>query len=192
MLDRLNNRIYIKYKENDIGGSIIAIICSAVVIIGVYNNIINGTYKFLKLFFSSKFTIVLSIIVCVIVFIIGSMGILFSSNVDFHIDLYLKKLVLIQGRKPFWKYIDIDFNKIKEINILRTQITIKKANGRYKNVDNYVLEIYDNDLNAYSCYDNMDIEKIIEIANELSIIFDVKVIDRTEHIDYEGFRQRII
>jgi hypothetical protein len=195
MLDRQNNKIYIQYTENTtIGGSIAAIFCSIISIIGIYNSIIKREYELeiLNLFFQSKFTMVLSIIICIVVLIIGVMNILFSSNIDFHIDLYIKKLVLIQGRKPFGRNIRIDFDQIKEINILRTQILIEGKNRRHEKIDNYILDIYDNDLNAYSCYDNMDIDKIIETAKELSTILNVKVIGRTDCIDYEGFKQRII
>jgi hypothetical protein len=194
MLDRKNNKIYIQYKENDAGGSITAIFGSAIGFIGIYNNIFNKEYEseVLRIIFQSKFTMVLFIMICVVIFIIGVLNILFSNNIDFHVDLYSKKLVLIQGRKPFGKNINIDFNQIREINILRTKKLIEKENNRYENIDNYIMEIYDSDLNAYTCYDNADIEKIMETANELAAVFNVIVIDRTDCIDYEGFKQRII
>jgi hypothetical protein len=175
------------------GGSIAGIIVSAIGMISIYNNVINGEYKLeaLNIFFKSKFTIVLCISICVIVFIIGIVNILFSGDIDFHIDLNTKRLVLIQGRKPFLRNISIDFTQIKEINILRTEKTARAGN-RYKPADHYILDIYDNDLNAYSCYDTADIETIIEIADELSMVFDVKVMDRTHCADYEGFKRRVL
>jgi hypothetical protein len=194
MLDRFNNKIYLQYKRNDISRGIAAIIISGFGCFTFYNNIIAENYKLkvFNIFFQSKFLIVLFIIICITVFIGGVMNILFPNDIDYHIDLNIKKLVLIQGKKPFIKNISIDFCQIKEINLLKTKKQIEITDTRYKTVDNYIIEIYDNNLNAYSCYDDMDVNKIIEIANELSIIFNVKIMDRTDCIDYEGFRQRVI
>ena len=193
MLDRQNNKIYIQYKESALGGSIAAMIASAIGMINIYNIIMHGTYKLemLNVFLKSKFTMAVCISICVIVFILGIVNILFSSDIDFHIDLNTKRLVLIQGRKPFLRNIVIDFTQIKEINIVRTEKMVQTGN-RHKMIDHYIVDIYDRDLNAYSCYDNTGIETIMEIAEELSAVFGVSVVDRTHCTDYEGFKRRVL
>ncbi|GHV08457.1 hypothetical protein FACS189485_19960 [Spirochaetia bacterium] len=191
MLDRVNNKIYIKYRENDIIGSIGAIIGSGFFGISIYQDYINNGNGWLNRILKYKFMMVLVIIISIIVFIVGALSIFFAKDINYYIDLNIKKIILMLGKKPFRTEISLDFNEIKEILIIRRDVYVQEGRSG-KKVDKYFIDLYDEKLNAYECYDSENLETIIDIANELVNVLDVEVVDKTGTEDYEGFIKRII
>jgi len=193
MLDRQNNKIYIQYRKKSVGGSVGAVLFTGAACMSIYHQIINTHYKWevLNIFFKSAFTTALLIIIFVVIGIIGVMNSVFSSDIDFHLDLNTRELILVTGRKPFVTKVTLAFNRIREINIIRTNIQSGNGND-YKAVNHFMLDIYDEDLNAYRCYDSIHLEHILAIASELSAVCDTTLKDRTAIEDYEGFKKRIL
>jgi hypothetical protein len=108
---------------------------------------------------------------------------LFSSDINYHIDLSKKMLVLIQGKRPFRTKINVSFDQIKAVVLTK---------GGYTDETKYSIDIYDKNLNAYECYDEMDYQTIKDIAGELGNALNVGIIDKTDIENYEGFIQRVI
>jgi hypothetical protein len=100
----------------------------------------------------------------------------------------MRKLVLIQGQRPYKSEIILDFGEIREIVLVLTKFTVKKYKSEYK----YIIDIYDRQLNAYECYDETDFDIIQNTANEIGRIFNVDVLDKTDTDDYEGFIKRVV
>ncbi|MDR1399098.1 MAG: hypothetical protein LBJ41_04170 [Treponema sp.] len=189
MLDRENNRIYIKYRKNGLAKNIVSIISFGIFWLAMIDNYSKVQYKseMLNIFFQSHFASIFFAMVFFILFIIYALSMLFSSDINYHIDLSKKMLVLIQGKKPFRTEINVDFGQIKAVVVTKGGHT-----GEAKFYRKYSIDIYDKNLNAYECYDEMDYQTIKDIAGELGNTLNVSIVDRTDIENYEGFIQRVI
>jgi hypothetical protein len=189
MLDRENNRIYIKYRKTGLARNIVSIVSFGVFWLAMIDNYSKAQYKSetLNIFFQSRFASVLFVLGFVILFVIYAMNALFSSDINYYIDLNKKMLILTQGKKPFRTEISVGFDQIKEV-----VVTKGKYAGEAKFYHKYGIDIYDKKLNAYECYDEMDYQTIKDIAGELGNALNVSIVDRTDIENYEGFIQRVI
>jgi hypothetical protein len=190
MLDRENNKVYIKYRKSSWAESTAVILYTGAAGIGIVRRYFEkgAQNELADIFFKSGLTLVILGAALFIGFIIFMVNTLFSSDINFFIDLNRRKLVLIQGKRPFKSEINLDFGEIREIVLVRTKFTVKKYKSEYK----YIIDIYDRQLNAYECYDETDFDIIQNTANEIGRIFNVGVLDKTDTDDYEGFIKRVV
>lgn len=99
------------------------------------------------------------------------------------------KTVIIDTENKILTINEYDVNKeIREEDIKKI---ILRKHSIY-NAERFSIDIYDNDLNAYECFDTYSCEKAESAIVKLEKTFGYQVEDKTEKNDYEGFRKRII
>jgi hypothetical protein len=169
MLNSDDNRIYLKEEKKTINKTILAIIGMGILCINIYFRQINNVdnEKYLLVF----------IIVCLVIFIFRNL--LTRNFYTIFIDTIKNEIVFQQGNKKNKVEIKIPYDKIKEINIV-------------KYTKKFTIDIYDNELNAYECFDTDNYEDVLLTANEIEQILNIKIDDKTEEINYEGFKVRKI
>jgi hypothetical protein len=217
MLKRINNKVYIKHKNEKISGYFLAILSAGILCIGIidyFNKITEINFEnkgfsmllendyleggFIKILFENKWVVlflqsslakILLTIGLIIFFVIFIIKIFFTQNYDYHIDIEEKRIHLINGKWKFGKEIILDFNEIKSIIIVHF---VTKEDTTNEESYEYKIDIYDIELNAYEIYDHSEYEITREIAFEIGEILNIEVIDKADVENYEGFRQRVI
>jgi hypothetical protein len=189
--EREGNKIFLKQnKENHMGyiTGIIAIGIFCIFLINYFKGIKFDNDILDNFIHSDFFRIIFSIIIGVFI-IISILNKLFYSDYSYYINLDENNINIINGRWKFKEEYIIEFEKIKNI------VIIKSNQVDYRNktkVEIYKIDIYDNELNAYELYDSTNYEIISKIASWLQSITKKEIIEKTNIDDYEGFRKRTI
>jgi hypothetical protein len=169
MLRIENDKIYMKEIEKSLRGNIFAIISFGFLCIRFFFREVNKGNSI----FNEK-SLIIFVIACFLIYIIRTL--LSESNIIF-IDTSEKAIIFQQGNKKHKRETKIKYEEIKIIVIVNYT---KK----------YAIDIYDNELNAYECFDDKNYENILLIADEIEEILSIKIEDKTDEENYEGFRQR--
>jgi hypothetical protein len=183
------NKIYIQYKRENIICSIfsfVLLIFLCVFIIINFNNF-EPEDNFTNMFIQNnliKILIITGTLIFVGIFIIR---IIFYSNCDYYLDIKNKKIHLINGTWKFKNEIILEFDQIKNI------VLIESAElGEVGKIYTFKIDFYDNELNAYEILKNKNYDIVKNIADKISKIINVEIIDWSHIENYEGYRKRIL
>jgi hypothetical protein len=111
-------------------------------------------------------------------FIIFIIRTIFTDNSSIYADT-LKKSIIFEA----WNNKNIVNIKYDEVKII---VVLKSSNKKYS------IDIYDNELNAYECFNSENYEHIISVAKTLGNEINVKIEENIHILNYEGFKQRKI
>ena len=116
------------------------------------------------------------------------MEIIYHSNYSCYININEKNIYFMNGKWKFTNKIVMNFNQVKCIILLQNVCT----EGEGGKIYTYKIDIYDIELNAYELFEDTKYEIINEIANKISEILKVELLDWTHVENYEGYRKRIL
>ena len=105
-------------------------------------------------------------------------------------NIFTKNRTIIINSERMDIVIDNGYKKI----ILRKENIRKIVFLKYPVLMNniFTIDIYDNNLSAYECFDTFEYEKAIEVKNMFEKIFNIAILDKTDQDYYEGYKQRLI
>jgi hypothetical protein len=168
MLEYENDRIYLR-KVKTLYANIFAIILFGLFCVNFYFREMSKGISFLN----GK-NLVIFIVICFFIFVIRTV---FSGGYTIFIDTSEKTIVFQQGYGKHKEAIKIKYEEIKSVVMVKYH-------------KRYAIDIYDNALNAYECFEDKNHNNILEAAGQIENILGIKIDDRTDEENYEGFRQR--
>jgi hypothetical protein len=171
MLRKENDKIYLKEVRTSLYENIFLVISFGLLCVNHYFREINKGNGI----FTGK-SLIIFLVACFLIYALKTM---FSSTNIIFIDTLEKVIVFEQGNKKHKQQVKVKYEEIKKIVIVNY---CKK----------YTIDIYDNELNAYECFDDKEYENILIVADEIENILKIKIEDKTDKENYEGFRQRKI
>jgi len=189
MLEKDGEITYIKYKDVNYLKNVFSIISLIILcfFVSMFFSKIESEYVWLNIVLQSYLAKIILITGIIIFLGISIPDILFYSNYDYHINIKTKKIHLINGRRKYKKEIILDFEQIKNIVLFKCVNT-----GEGRDIYTFKIDIYDNELNAYEIYESKMYVMVKKIALEIEKITKIKMIDRTDIDNYEGFIKRLL